>query len=386
MIDNLTALKELYFEDDDVLLTICREGLSVGICTIIANSQTTGIGYKYLSNFSGRIALFCNDSGEYNSLFEHCSEKIEEIHGRCMVEIDKTHLDCQSYLAFEGEKEFQRVKSIKAFITRTNAKYPNEVARIIPVIPKLLTNYYVAENFEAFMQEKFRLVGGLNYDTVTPYVLNFAELGVIAVTGKEESGKHNFVKYAVHMLDKVYEVSSEVYIIDGIKRKLGCLEYAETVVKYSVFAEDVTSILIEIEAQLKERYEALALGDTDILEKSKLLLLILDNPDALTIISNNREALDAYKNITSRYKDMNVCILVSNYENINISYSAPEVIKNIRDAKHFLYFDDIANMKIFDMPLAVIRKYKKPIELGDCYYIKENECVKLKTVLDVFQE
>ena len=61
IIDNLTALKELYFQDDDELLNLCREGITVGISIVIANAQTAGIGYKYLSSFSNRIALFCND-------------------------------------------------------------------------------------------------------------------------------------------------------------------------------------------------------------------------------------------------------------------------------------------------------------------------------------
>lgn len=60
IIDNLTALKELYFQDDDELLNLCREGITVGISIVIANAQTAGIGYKYLSSFSNRIALFCD--------------------------------------------------------------------------------------------------------------------------------------------------------------------------------------------------------------------------------------------------------------------------------------------------------------------------------------
>lgn len=51
IIDNLTALKELYFQDDDELLNLCREGITVGISIVIANAQTAGIGYKYLSSF-----------------------------------------------------------------------------------------------------------------------------------------------------------------------------------------------------------------------------------------------------------------------------------------------------------------------------------------------
>lgn len=68
IIDNLTALKELYFQDDDELLNLCREGITVGISIVIANAQTAGIGYKYLSSFSNRIALFCNDGNEYSAI------------------------------------------------------------------------------------------------------------------------------------------------------------------------------------------------------------------------------------------------------------------------------------------------------------------------------
>lgn len=78
---------------------------------------------------------------------------------------------------------------------------------------------------------------------------------------------------------------------------------------------------------------------------------------------------------------MGVCIIVSALENAAIPYSAPEIFKNIRDQRHLMYFDDIANMKIYDMPLAAVRRFKKPIETGDGYYIKDNECVKLKTAL-----
>lgn len=69
MVDNLTTLKELYFQDNDELLNICRDGLAVGVSVVIANAQMSGIGYRYLSNFACRVALFNNDSSEYSSLF-----------------------------------------------------------------------------------------------------------------------------------------------------------------------------------------------------------------------------------------------------------------------------------------------------------------------------
>lgn len=382
MIDNLTALKELYFEDDDELLRLCREGLTVGVSIVIANSQTAGIGYKYLSNFSSKIALFCNDSSEYGSLFEHCRETIDDIQGRCIVEIDKTHLDCQTYLAFKGEKEIDRVKDIKQFVSAVNSRNKHSMASIIPVIPELLTSQYVENAFAGYMAEKYSLVVGLDYATVSPFVIQLNNLGMpLTITGKEGAGKHNFFKYAVNMLNKVYPNQTEVHIVDSINKKLSALKTLGNVKNYEFMPENVQSIIVDIEQQLKDRYDEMACGNDDVLRESNLIILIINNKEAIEFISENASIFNSYKNIVGKFKNMNVCVLFGDYENTNISYSSPDLVKNLRDARHFLYFDDIANLKILDMPLAVMRQFKKPIETGDAYYIKDNECIKIKTSL-----
>lgn len=382
MIDNLTALNELYLQDNDVLLTICREGLAVGISVIVANSQTSGIGYKYMSNFSSRVALFCNDSGEYNSVFDYCRMKLEAIPGRCIVEKDKQHYECQTYLAFEGEKEFERVANMREFTAKANAKYAGEKANIIPVIPELLTSKFVETQFAFAIRNPFDLVVGLNYGNVSPFVLNLASLGVLTVTGREASGRSNFIRYMLSAMENRCADKVDAYVIDNIDRKLTSVQDNSIVKSYSIIAETAVEMVKDAETELKSRYDALMNGDDDIINKSKLLLLVINNIDALEAISNDLDALTAYKNIIGRYKNMNVCVIAGDYPNTNISYGAPDVIKGIRDSKHFLYFDDIDSMKIIDLPLAVMRKFKKPIILGDCYYINDNECEKIKSTLE----
>ena len=381
IIDNLTALKELYFQDDDELLNLCREGLSVGINIIIANSQTSGIGYKYLSNFSCRIAMFCNDSGEYSTLFDHCREKIDDIHGRCIIEIDKTHFECQTYLAFEGEKEIERVASIKEYIKDCNSNYPKTRANIIPVIPEVLNSAFVLSNYANYMQEDSEIAVGLDYASVSPFVFDLSTLGMLAISGREGSGKHNFIKYITRMLEMSHPGTSEVYIVDGINRKLASLQDCTNVKSYEFLAEKSVDMVKEIEETLKARYDSLANGTTTDVSDEKLIVLVLNNPDAVELISTDTTALNMFKNITGKYKNMKVCVIVGNVDNVNISYTAPEILKKVRESKHVMFFDDMANMKIFDIPLAVMRNYKKPIELGDAYYIKDNEYHKVKTVV-----
>ena len=181
------------------------------------------------------------------------------------------------------------------------------------------------------------------------------------------------------MLELMYPGRSKVYISDGIGKKLASMKEKRNVVRYSMIAEDIVSYLKEIEEELQSRYELLAKGIESDPAEADYMLLIIDNPDAIEQISNSKEALASYKNIIGRYRNMNVGVIISAIENAPIPYSAPEVIKGIRDGRHLMYFGDISELKIYDMPLAVTRKFKKPIETGDGYYIKENECIKLKT-------
>lgn len=377
MIDNLTALKELYFQDDDELLSLCREGLSVGISVVIANAQTAGIGYKYLSNFSCRIAMFCNDSGEYGSLFDHCRERIEDIHGRSIVEIDKIHLECQMYLAFEGEKEIQRVAEIRTFISRVNENNRGACARVIPLIPAVLTSEYIQTNFAAYMQEPYTVITGLDYATVSPAVLQLNGVGAIGISGKPGAGMQNFICYIIQMLGTIYPGNTEVTIIDGLNKRLAGMKSVANVVSYDFLADRAIDAVNRLEQRLAERYNALATEAG--CEDNHLLLLVLNSRDAVEAISSNTTAMNAYRNITGKYKNMNVCVLVGDFENANVPYAAPEIFKKLKETKQIFFFDDLANIKILDMPLAMLRQFKKQVEVGEGYFIRDNECCKIKT-------
>lgn len=143
LIDNLTALKELYLQEADVLLPLCRDGLAVGISFVIANLQTAGIGYRYLNSFEGRITLFCNETSEYSMMFEGNRMKLPNVQGRTLVQIDKAVYECQIYLSFEGEKEYERVQAIRKFVSEQNERWTGRFAKGIPEIPTELSLEYI---------------------------------------------------------------------------------------------------------------------------------------------------------------------------------------------------------------------------------------------------
>ena len=377
IVDNITALIELYLSDDDSLLSIAREGISVGISTIVANNQTAGIGYRYLSNFANKIALYCNDSAEYTNIFDHVSIRPDEKVGRCVLEIDKSMLECQTYLAFEGEKEIERVQQMRNFIDAVNKQNKNNKARQIPYIPNILDVKTMVRTYNT-MPNGYSLPIGLNYDDVKPYILNLNTIGILGVTGKEGFGHKNFVSLIIKSLMSKSMSSAEIVILDDITRKYS--EYKDEVAYYSLDASSVSNVIEQWYEELKRRYDCMVLSDGNNAD-DKLLVMIVQNNDVASVIQSNTGISDKFNEILTRYKNMGVCIIFANYPNTSISYDAPEAIRTIKQKQHIICFDDLQNIKCIDPPYDSIRQYKKPISVGDGYYVDGNEVVKLKLVL-----
>lgn len=378
MIDNLTALKELYFQEDDDLLAICRDGLTVGISVIISNSTMTGIGYKYLSNFSCRISMFNNNSSEYGSIFDHCYTTLDDIPGRSLIEIEKEHYECQTFIAFEGSREIERVQAVHAFIDACNKKFDNCRAVKIPAIPGNLSTDYLAENYSIYL-DRFEVPLGIDYATVEPVLLSLARLGApLVLTGKNTECQNIFMHYLAGTMNSIWNNETEFYIIDNMTKQLSDLEGEENVKFYSMLHSNVANVIKTVEARAKKRYDTLSSGGTLDLDKEPLLVAVINNTDALAAIGDEYDLLESYKNIIGKYKSMNVSVIVGSFENMTVNYNSPETFRLLRDGGNFLFFDDLDAFRINELPLALLRANKKRISSDDCYFIRSGDCIKVK--------
>ena len=375
IIDNFTGLRELFLQDDDVLLTLCREGISVGITFVITNSLVNGINYKYLSNIAGRVALFCNEHGEYSSLFAGNKIYPDDTPGRGIVEVDKTLYECQTFLAFDGEREIDRVKNMHEFIERINNIYPGMSAVPIPEIPDMLMEDYIFSNFKTINSSEDKFIVGLDYETIAPCIIDIVKNNLIAVTGREESGKANFIKYFMHyFLNKGND--TEIYVFDNYKKKLRMPDAKN--VYYYMGTNAIKQVFTELGASLDERYDDLV---NDVSVDKSWRVIVINNADVINAVSADKEALQIFKNAIGKYKMLNVFFIFGDVPNVPIPYGTPEVYRCIRDEKNIVFFDDLENCKIVDVAISDIRNNKKRITIGDGYYIVKNECHKVKTPL-----
>lgn len=378
-VDNLTALIELYLQDDDSLLHISREGIAVGISVIIANAQTSGIGYKYLSNFATKIALHCNDSSEYVSLFDSAGLQPDNVIGRCVFEMDKRILECQTYLSFEGKKEIDRIDQMKKFITEVNEKYVGKKAKMIPSIPSVLTADLLSQNFMAEAEE-YRLPIGLTYSEVEPFYLNLSQLGIMGLCGKENTGHKNFIHYILDVLESNRkEYPARAVIIDDANRSLECFRNRSIVDTYTLNIDSAAEVISSWHEILASRYEKFVETGT-VGDELELLMLIVQNNDAAKRISDDFELMEQFNEMISRYKGMNFAVLFTGYPNASLSYDAPEPLRIIKQEQHLIFFEALDNLKVFDVSYSDIKANRRRLESGDAYYIKDNTVTKLKMV------
>ena len=381
MLDNFTAFKELYPDMEEAFVNICREGIAVGITVIMANPQTTGVSYKYMTNFGRKIGLYCNDSGEYGMLFDRCRMQPKNVPGRALISIDKVIYEYQTYLAFEGEKEIERVANMKLFIEEMNSKYPGKGAKVIPEIPKLLDMNYINNNYNLSNLKEYEVPIGLNYATIELETINLANVGVFCTIGKTGRGKRTLIRNIMNNLQKnILSNPVKAYVIDNIEKDLSFMDDYGFVDKYSVLYSDFEEVIEDVHDILDERQDLMMDEGIEALKDEPLLLVVVNNNDAVNDINNNKEIMDMYKKIVGQYKKLKVCIIFNNIDNVQVTFASKELVKSLKENRKGILYEDLENSKFFDMNINITRSFKKKLELGDAYYIVENEVIKIKTM------
>jgi len=379
IIDNLTGLRELYLQEEDLLLPLLRDGNAVGISFVAANGQTAGIGYRYLSGFEGRIALFCSESSEYTMLFEGCRMKLPPVPGRAMIAVEKNIYECQTYLAFEGEKEFERVANIRKFAELRKEKNSGHRAKQIPQIPEVLDIGYLEENFPEQNTEDC-IMTGMDYEQVEPVTMSLGENDMIVLSGKKEESRLAFAKYLIETLRSGSAGRSVFFVMDSI----GCvwkeMEDLSETENYSTLADSAVGMITEISQMAESRYERVAQEGIGILKEEPWIVAVIEDREAIQTISSNKEASALIKDIFRKYSGMKILFIFTDIPDASISISAPEVMKIIRERKKYYIFDDIGSIKLADVSLSTGRKFAKPLEKGDAFYVDEGEIRKIRTV------
>lgn len=379
LLDNYTAFRELYGEIyEEEFIYILREGLATGVNIVLANAQTAGLGYKYMSNFAGRIALHCNDLSEYGSLFDRCRMQPKDVTGRALIMSNKEIYETQLFLAFEGKKEIERSNKIKEYISMVNANNEGIWARKIPEIPEVLTMDYILNNYSN-CQNNYSYPIALNYENVDLVSINYEKINELSIIGNDETRRIAALKTLLYSLEYyVLEKSFNLYIFDNINRSLR--EYKEKMFTdlYSLDYSKIGEIIVSLEEMFEERYNKLLQSENDEKNYMPVQIVIVNSRDAMEYISSNKPILEKYNNLVKKYKALGICFIYSDIEDVPVPYGSPEILKRQKENKKaIITTTKLKEFKFCELQSTVVR-HMKALGPGDAYMLEGSEIKRMK--------
>lgn len=383
VIDNFSAFKEVYadaYEDQFIYLT--REGVSCGISVIITNAATSGLGYRYMSNFACRLAFRCNDAGEYMNIFDRCRMQPKDVPGRMLCKLNKELYEMQSFIAFEGEKEVDRSNAIKAFIEEINAQYPDTRAKKIPSIPEVLTFDYMDTNYN-FKAAGYQYPIALDYANVEVVALDLKAWNEFCIIGKDSNRKlaaANCILSAIH--HEVLRKPVKLYIIDGVERRLKAKANLGYVERYTIDYSEIGSILDELMPELENRRQMLLDGDLDQLAKNTQIVILINSKDAVEYISSTKEILELYTHIIKQFKSLGIAFIFTDIEDAAVSYSGPELLKRFKESKKAIITGSLQEFKFCELPSSAVRN-NKTVNAGDVFLLDGSDVTRVKLAEEV---
>lgn len=378
MLDNMAAFRETFPQYEDAFLTLCREGVAVGISIVATSTQANAMGFRLLSNFGKRIALYSNDASAYGQLFDRCRIQPDNIAGRFLTEIDKEIYEGQSFIAFDSEKESTKMQEIDKFIENINEQHKDSKVARFEVLPEIITSEYLRGK-EADNRLPYTVAVGVDYLSIEVKSINIRESNVWGILEKEHSGTNNFMKYLIQsMLDRSKEEPVQIRILDHISQKLNQWNEYQNIVQYAYNPAKILEYVTEMAEILEERYQQMLQGNVED-AKRELLVLLINSPEAYTILGGDYKALELYTKIVSQYRGLGVFVILAKLPNSSINFGMPPVIKASKENMNIFIFQNITEQKIVDVPIAVAREYAKNLEVGDAYLIEGTNLSKIKT-------
>lgn len=389
IIDNLAAFKDYYEELNMLLTAMTRDGQSLGITYIVTANIANAMISRTQMNFGIKLALNCNETGEYSNLFGHCKMTPKEVPGRGLCLADRRILEFQAALCTQGITEKKRMDYLKDEIREENKKY-SLAARKIPEVPdKLEIDMLCTEEIKRYVNGN--VIIGMDCEEVQLLEWSLMKLGAVTLLG-QQAGRNRFVRALLDSINRtiIYHGMVEATVIDDSAKPLSNVKEYGFVKDYTADAMEGIAYIAEFRQKLEDRKEMIdelegQVSPERVLEEQPLLMLVLENRAMMQMLSDNKntgasELTEAIR-IAKRYKAV---ILCSNVENAAVSSTsmAPVVLKVLKEQKQGILFDTLQNSRFFDVSTNLKLHGRKRLEANEAYYFtsEEENPIRIKTI------
>ncbi len=257
IIDNYSALSELYPDTEDKLVPLSREGSNYGIHLVISANSTNAIRFKVSQNIKLAVALQMADRGDYISIVGR-TDGLEpgNVPGRGLIK-NNPPLEFQTALPTDAQNEALMAYEMKNLFKAMHAKWQGRRAKPIPVLPDVLPISDLLDNDDVKELVKARqhlIPVGLDTEDLEPVFVDLLDSFCFLVSGQLNSGKTSFLKTFVSLCVNCPPFpQTELYLIDSPQMGLTGLSDAASVRDYITEGQQFTGLMDRLVEELNTR-------------------------------------------------------------------------------------------------------------------------------------
>lgn len=347
-IDNYIVLHERYYELEEALVSIARDGSTYGIYLVVTGS-TEGSIHRLSDYFKNFFVLQMNDSYAYKQIIGLASGlEPEPIKGRGLTDAG-VPVEFQTAIAVNHENEAIRINEIKKVIDKMILAWSgNEPRRFIDEMPsqKEITNVKTinnnvsakvrGEDMAVDESNENALFIGVDNKSSIQQSIELKDVSSFLVGGLGVTGKTNTIKSIIKDIKRYPE--RKLVIIDKITKELEEFSKSINADSYISTSEEFDFFVKLLKVEVAERINLYNEIKEFIEDKEemygcmqkydKYFIVIHDFTAFYSMISD--EALSEFEKLVQVIKGLNIYFITgANFENLRENYSGQVLYKNL---------------------------------------------------------
>jgi S-DNA-T family DNA segregation ATPase FtsK/SpoIIIE len=391
IIDNFSALSELYPEVDETFVQITREGGNIGIHVVITASSINAIRYKISANCKLSLALQLSDKTDYSAVVGRTNGlEPTPVNGRGLIR-GNPPLEFQTALPVQGTNELERTIAIKALCKAMNSAWDGPEAKPIPIMPDVLhmKDILVRNDVKRILASNiFAIPVGLSDEALEPVFIDLAATPQLLITGGIQSGKSNLLKVlAITMAMRLPPEKFGLYLIDSGSYGLYPLSQLPHTKAYisdggqlDEFADSINALLDERKTEFNEARKSSSgiVSDKEFMLSKQLNLILVDDFNEFIQVDNFKTK-ELFDRILKKDRSLGVSLVVSGIAG-DIYSSWEAFAKSLKDLQTGLLFGSAKDQEVFNirLPYGTTEKQKNP---GEGYHVSRGGFYGMKSVL-----